>query len=139
MADVREVLRRFNEEVFGKGKVELVDELVHPDFVDHTPPERVPPDRDGLKRFVEAVHAAFSDTDASLERLVVEGEQVAWRWQMSATHTGEFMGVPASGNRIEITGNDLGVMRDGKLAEMWAEMDMLSVMTQLGAVEAPTG
>lgn len=139
MADVRELMRRFNEEVFGQGKVDLIDELVHPDFVDHAPPEGIPPDRDGLAAFVRAVHDAFTDTAATLERLVVEGEQVAWRWRMTATHTGEFMGVPASGNRIEITGNDFGVVRDGKLAEMWAEMDMLSVMTQLGAIEVPTG
>lgn len=43
------------------------------------------------------------------------------------------MGIPPCGNKVEIAGNDLGVMRDGRLAEMWGETDMLSLMTQLGA------
>lgn len=138
MADAREVLRRFNEEVFGEGRVELIDELVHEDFVDHTGVQG-PMDREGLKDFVRAVHAALSDCEATLERVVVEGDQVAWRWSQRGRHTGEFMGIPPSGNEIEVTGNDLGVMREGKLAEEWGEMDMLSLMTQLGAVESPFG
>jgi len=49
------------------------------------------------------------------------------------------MGFAPSGNVVEITGNDLAVMRDGKLVEQWAETDTLSLMTQLGAIESPTG
>lgn len=135
--EVHELLKRFNEEVFGEGRIALTDELVHPEFVDHTAVQGIPPDREGLKGFVETVHGAFGDTHATMERIIVSDDQVAWRWRMTAKHTGEFMGIAATGNEIEITGNDLGVMRDGKLAEMWSEMDMLSLMAQLGAVEMP--
>lgn len=137
MADIREVIRQLNEDVFGRGRVDLIDDIVHEDFVDHTPLQGMAADREGLKSFVQAVRGSMSDIDVRLERVVVEGDNVAWRWGMSGTHTGEFMGVPASGNRVEMTGNDLGVMRDGKLAEMWGEMDGLSLMTQLGAIQAP--
>lgn len=138
MADTHEIIMRFNQDVFGKGKVELIDELVHEDFVDHTGMEG-PMDREGLKSFVQAVHGAASDWDTTVERVLVDGDEVAWRWRMRGTHTGEFMGIPPSGNVVEVTGNDLGVMRDGKLAEQWGEMDMLSLLTQLGAIESPFG
>lgn len=138
MADAHDVLERFNEEVFGQGNVELIDELVHEDYVDHGGIQG-DMDRDGLKDFVQAVHAALSDTEATLERAVVDGNQIAWRWSMRGKHTGEFMGIPASGNVIEVTGNDIGVMRDGKIAEAWGELDTMDLMTQLGAIEPPTG
>lgn len=137
MADNREVIRRINEEVFGEGKLELIDELVHEDFVDHSAMEGVPPGRDGMKALAQMVHSALSDTDATMERIVIDGDEVAWRWSMWGRHTGEFMGIPATGNEVVVTGNDLGVMRDGKLAELWSMVDMLSVMVQLGAIESP--
>lgn len=139
MADVREVIRRINEEVYGASNVALIDDLLHEGFVNHTVMPGLPPDREGEKAFVRAVHAALSDTEATLERVLVDGDQVAWRWRMRGTHTGDFMGTPASGNRVDITGNDIGVMRDGRLTEMWGEVDMLSVMTQLVAIEPPGG
>lgn len=137
MADAREIISRLNHDVFGKGNVEIVDELLTEDYVDHTGMEG-PMDREGLKDFVRAVHAAGSGWEVDLEHVLVDGDKVAWRWTMRGTHTGEFMGIPASGNEITISGNDIGVMRDGKLAESWGEMDNLSLMTQLGAMEAPT-
>ena len=132
MADTREVIHRFNEDVFGKGNVEIIDELVTEDYVDHTGPEG-PMDREGLKQFVQLVHSAGSDWEVDVEHVLVEGDQVAWRWRMRGRHTGEFMGVPASGNDIEITGNDIAVMRGDRIAEQWGEMDMLDLMTQMGA------
>jgi steroid delta-isomerase-like uncharacterized protein len=137
--DIREQVRQINEDVYGKGNVDLVEELYHEDFFNHTAQEGIPPDRDGEKAFVQAVHAAMSDTEATMDRIVIDGDKVAWRWTMRGKHTGEFMGVPASGNRVEITGNDIGVFRDGKLAELWNEVDMYDVMVQLGAIDPPAG
>ena len=132
MADAHEIVRRLNEDVFGKGNLDIVDEILTEDYVDHTGPEG-PMDREGLKGFVRLVHAAGSDWEVQLEHVLVDGEKVAWRWRMRGRHTGEFLGVPASGNELDITGNDIGVLRDGKLAESWGEMDMLDLMTQMGA------
>ncbi|MDX1660120.1 MAG: ester cyclase [Nitriliruptorales bacterium] len=138
MADTREVIRRLNEDVFGKGNVDIVDELLAEDYVDHTGIEG-PMDREGLKAFVKTVHEAGSDWEVDLQHVLVDGDQVAWRWKMRGKHTGEFMGIPPSGNTLEITGNDIGIMEDGKLKESWGEMDMLDLMTQLGALDDPTG
>lgn len=138
-ADARELVRRINEDVYGEGRADLVDELYHEDFVNHSAQQGIPPTREGEKAFVQAVHAALSEPESTMDRFLQDGDKVAWRWTMRGKHTGEFMGVPASGNRVEITGNDIGLVRDGKLAELWTEVDMLDVMVQLGAIEPPTG
>lgn len=135
--NARELVRRINEELYGKGRVDLIEDLYHEDFVHHNPPEGVPPDRNGEKSFVQATHAALSHTEVRMDRFVQDGDKVAWRWTMRGKHTGAFMGVPPSGNTVEITGNDIGVIRDGKLAELWNEVDMYNVMVQLGAIEPP--
>ena len=135
MPNARDVVRRLVEDVYGEGKVELIDELAHEDYFETPMPEGFSPDREGLKSFVQALHAALSDVDAEVERVLVDDGQVAWRWRMTGRHTGEFMGIPASGNQIETTGNDVAVLREGKLEKRWCEQDQLSLMIQIGAID----
>lgn len=136
MPNPHDVVHRLIEDVYGEGKVELIDELIHEDYVEHPMPEGFSPDREGLKSFVQALRAALSDVDAEVEHVLVDDGQLAFRWRITGRHTGQFMGIPASGNHVETTGNDVGVMRDGKLVERWCEQDQLALMTQLGAIDA---
>ncbi len=62
---------------------------------------------------------------------------VTKRWTAKGTHKGEFMGVPASGNRIDVNGISINRIQDGKLAETWGVMDTFTLMSQIGAVPAP--
>ncbi len=135
MRDPRDVIRRLVEDVYGEGKVELIDELAHEDYFETPMPEGFSPDREGLKSFVQALHAALSDVQAQVERVLVDDGQVAWRWRMTGRHTGEFMGIPPSGNHIETTGNDVAVLREAKLEKRWCEQDQLSLMIQIGAID----
>ena len=138
MQDPHDVIRRLVEDVYGEGKVQLIDELTSEDYLETPMPDGFSPDREGLKSFVQALHAALSDVEAQVERVLVDDGQVAWRWRMTGRHTGDFMGVPASGNRIETTGNDVAVLRDGKLETRWCEQDQLSLMVQIGAIDLAT-
>lgn len=135
MPDTHDLVRRLIEEVYGQGRVELIDELIHEDYIEHPMPAGFSPDREGLKMFVQALHDALSETHAQLERAVVDDAQVAFRWRVTGKHTGEFLGIPPSHNHVETTGNDFAVMRDGKLVERWCEQDLLSLMGQLGAID----
>lgn len=137
MTDTRELIMRYSNEAHGQGKVELVDELVHEDFVNHTAPEGLPPGREGEKAYIQMVHAAASDMEATVDHLLVDGDKAAWRWTVRGRHTGEFMGIPPSGKEFEVSGNDIAVIRDGKVAELWAQWDQLGLMTQIGAIEPP--
>ena len=135
MPDARDVIQRFVEGVYGEGRVELVDEFAHEDYYEVPMPEGFSPDREGLKSFVRALHAALSDVEARVERVLVDGDQVAWRWRLTGRHTGELMGVPPSGNPVETTGNDVAVLRENKLEKRWCEQDQLSLMVQIGAID----
>jgi predicted ester cyclase len=68
---------------------------------------------------------------------VSERDIVASRWMISGTHGGPFQGVPATGRLISFVGCDFSRVVDGKVAEHWAQFDLLSVLQQIGALPAP--
>jgi len=107
---------RLQEEVFGQGKLELVDELLAPDYVSHSPgdPElrRGPED---IKEIVRAYHSAFPDITYTMEKQVCEGDMVVTRWLVRGTHRGELMGVAPSGRRIEVSGMSMDRISGGKI------------------------
>jgi steroid delta-isomerase-like uncharacterized protein len=126
---------RLQEEVFGQGKLESVDELLAPDYVSHAPgdPElsRGPED---IKEIVRAYHSAFPDINFSVEKQVAEGDMVVTRWIARGTHRGEFMGVPPSGRRIEVSGMSMDRISQGKIVENWNNWEALEMMRQIGAI-----
>ena len=111
---------RLQEEVFGQGKLELVDELLAPDYVSHAPgdPElsRGPED---IKEIVRSYHSAFPDINFAVEQQVAEGDMVVTRWIARGTHRREFMGVPPSGRRIEVSGMSMDRISGGRIVENW--------------------
>jgi hypothetical protein len=108
------------EEVFGQGKLGLVDELLAPDYVSHAPcdPElrRGPED---IKEIVRAYHSAFPDITYTVEKQVAEGDEVVTRWTARGTHRGELMGVLPCGKQIEVSGMGMDPISGGKIVENW--------------------
>lgn len=74
---------------------------------------------------------------ATIEELVVEGDMVAYRAGITATHEAEFMGIPATGEEVSVDGEGFFRIEDGKLAEACPLMDRLGMMQQLGVIETP--
>lgn len=130
------VVRRFVEEIFVKGNVDAVDKLVTSDFTPHSWGS-VPPGADSLKQAVKRVAAGLSDVSMKIEDMITEEDKVAVRLAARATHTGPFMGLPASGKSYAISETHIFHMRDGKVAEHWRDADMLGLMQQLGALPQP--
>ena len=71
-----------------------------------------------------------------IDQVVVEGDTLACRYRLQATHQGEFMGVPATGNAVVVPGMTMLRFADGKCIERWNQADMLGWLQQLGAVPA---
>ena len=126
---------RFYEEIINGGNVDLVDELLTEDFVDHEEPfPGMTPDRDGVKDFVRTMRAAFPDIRMTPEQILTDDDRVMIRYRMTGTHDGEFMGMPPTGRRIDLTGYDEARVVDGCAVEHWGAMDGTVLMQQLGVM-----
>jgi steroid delta-isomerase-like uncharacterized protein len=136
MADYKEMARRWYSEVMSEGKTEVIDELCAPDFIDHDPLPGVSADLAGLKDFVAQIRAAFPDMQVTADDLIVEGDRLAVRSTIRGTHEGDFMGIPASGKRVEVSDYDFVRFENDQAAEHWGVIDSAALMEQLGAAPA---
>jgi steroid delta-isomerase-like uncharacterized protein len=136
MADHRAIAQRWFTEVVTEGNLDAADEICGPDFVDHDPLPGTGADLDGLKEGITQIRAAFPDIQAEADDILVEGDRVAVRSTMRATHEGDFLGIPASGKRIEVANYDFVRMDGDKCVEHWGVIDSAALMEQIGAVPA---
>ncbi|MBT2441513.1 ester cyclase [Streptomyces sp. ISL-36] len=129
--------RRFFELAGAPGELGPLDEVFAEGFHDHDPTN--PQDvigMDAVRREVEEWRSGF-DFDFVIEDQIAEGDRVCTRWTWNATHTGDFMGIEATGKKVSMTGTVIHRFReDGKAVEGWWQYDLLGLMGQLGAVEA---
>lgn len=126
---------RLQEEVFGQGKLELVEELLAPDYVSHAPGDpELSLGPEAIKDIVRAYHSAFPDINFTVEKQVAEGDMVVTRWTARGTHRGEFMGVAPSGRRIEVSGMSMDRISGGRIVENWNNWEALELKRQIGAI-----
>ena len=127
------VVRRFTE-VFETGDLSILDEVLASNFVDHSPFPEQPPDREGMKQMIGMMRATFPDMAVSTDDMIAEGDKVVSRWTGTGTHQGEFMGIPATGKKVTVTGIGIDRVVDGKIVEHWEQFDAMGMMQQLGAI-----
>lgn len=132
------ITRRFLEEVFAGGNLELVDELFAPDFVLHDPsvPQEVR-GPEGIRQYVAMYRAAYPDTHFTIEDQIAEGEKIVTRWTGQGTHQGELMGIAPTGKQVTVTGIEVDRIAGGKIEETWVSYDALGMMQQLGVIPRP--
>ena len=135
--EIKLTAERIPLEVQNNGNIALIDQLMAPNFVDHTPQLGVAPTREGLKQSVTALRTAFPDVHYTIEGSVACGDEVVSRLRASGTMTGEFMGIPATGRKATWTEIHIGRGLNGLLTEHWAVIDQLGMLVQLGIVDAP--
>jgi len=93
------------------------------------------PDRvEDAKQEAANVRGGFPDLESTIEDLIAERDKVVAHWRAQATHRGEYMGIPPSGNRVDFRGISIFRIEGGKIAESWSVSDLLGMMQQLGAV-----
>ena len=96
-----------------------------------------PLDGNGWAGFMQMFTTAFPDARITVDGDISEGDVVSSRWTIRGTHQAEFQGVPATGKPVSIAGVDFSRVADGKIAEHWAQFDILGVMVQIGAMPGP--
>ena len=130
--DNKSLLRRAWDEVYGKGRLDVIEELVLDDVIAHEPDGDVRGVEE-YKRYLATYFAAFPDTSVTIEDVIAEGDKVVSRYTVRGTHKGttDEYG-PPTGKQIVIEGITLYHFKGGKLVEMWDRYDNLAVMQQLG-------
>jgi steroid delta-isomerase-like uncharacterized protein len=131
--------RRLFEEGFSQGNIDVVDEVLNPDFVCYDPNSESGEVRgaETIKNEIEYFRNAVPDLTYTIEDQIAEGDKVVTRYTVTGTHQGEFFGVAGTGERITMSGNSIDRFEDGKMVEEWPEYDLLGVMRQIGAVPVP--
>lgn len=138
-AVIGRLLRNQIEEIWGKGRVALVDATYHPDVVDHMPIPGQPKGLPAMKQVVREFRQGLPDTRMTLHRTLTKGDFGVDFWTMTATNTGRLFGNPPTGKRVEISGIDMVRVADGRIAELWHVEEMFQLRTQLGLFDATFG
>jgi steroid delta-isomerase-like uncharacterized protein len=136
----KEIVRRFYEEVFNQRNIDVIDELVHPEFINHDPTPVASRDPESMKQFIHTITQAFPDHHHAIEDLIAEGDKVVMRCTLTATHQGLFPGfleMPPTGKSICQRQIHILRVQDGKVAEHRVVRDDLTMMQQLGLMPQP--
>jgi len=125
------IFSRYLEEIWNKGNLAVVDEILTPDFVQHAPGRDVK-GLEAFKQYVMAFRTAFPDFHFTIEDQFAEGEKVVTHWTATGTHEGELMGIAATGKHITLPGTTITRFAGAKLAENLLYWDRLGLLQQLG-------
>jgi len=132
----KRIMERFTGEFLPTGDPALAEEFISPDIVMHFAGQQQQ-GRDTYLDIVAANRAALPDLVWTVEDMVAEGDTVAVRYTMTGTHRGTFAGVPATGTAVQAESMAFYRLIDGKIVEERAQLDMLSLLQQMGAVPSP--
>jgi steroid delta-isomerase-like uncharacterized protein len=119
---------RYHNDIFQKGRLEVADEILSPNFVLHNPilPEELRKGPEGTKKYASTVIAAVPDRKLVHDDILAKGDKVLFRWTLSGTNTGPLFGNPPTGKAYVATGFDLFRISNGKIAEMWQQYNFAS-------------
>ena len=132
--DNKAAIRRFIDEVINQENMDVLDQFLTPNYHDHSLQPGQPNGIEGFKQEFDMIQGAFSDQDFQIEDILAEDDKVMGRGVYRATHTGEFMGIPATGKKIAVDHMHLARMEGGKMAEHWEVVDAMGMMQQLGVI-----
>ncbi len=120
------VVRREQEELWNHtGSLDAAEVIFAPDYAE------------AAKQEAADFRQGFPDVESTIEDLIAEGDKVVARWTSHATHQGEYMGIPPTGNRVDFTGISVYRIEGGKIAQSWTAEDELGLLRQIGAVPEP--
>jgi steroid delta-isomerase-like uncharacterized protein len=134
-ASLKRVAQRLADEVFSKGDLRALDEILSEEYVNHNMPvPTIPGTKAGFKQLVKATRKAFPDVKVEVQDVVAEGDLVVFHDHVNATSVDEFFGVPPSGKPVEWTEIHFLRVVDDRIVEHWVNFDQLGILRQLGAI-----
>lgn len=137
MSSAKVKMRRILDEAFSKGDVDVLDELMTPDFINHNAPPGMDTGLAGVKRVIQVERTGFPDMRVELIRDFEDGEYVVQHVRVSGTHTGPVFGAAPTGRTISWNEIHIARVRDGRCSEHWACNDLHSLLMQVGLMKPP--
>jgi steroid delta-isomerase-like uncharacterized protein len=122
-------------DLISAGDIDGFGALLADDFTEHEEMPGLEPTREGVQAAFRDYRAAFPDLRMDPQDVLASGDKVTARVRITGTHEGPFMGMPATGRRVDV--QTIDIMRwgdDGLCHEHWGVMDQLAMMQQLGAI-----
>src|SRR6266508_920449 len=130
------IIRRYRQ-AHNQNDMAALDEIIAADSISHSALPGLPAGREGGKMPHQGSLAAFPDGRTTTDDLVAEGDKVVERFTFVGTQKGEFLGIPASGKQVRVTGMSIFRIANGKIVEHWGENDGMGLLMQLGVLPAP--
>ena len=126
---------RWFDEVWNKGRLEAIDELMAPDAAIHGLADGAGVNGTAaFKDFTARFRGAFPDIHVRVVQTVEEGDTIVSRWTATMTHTGDQLGIAPTGRQVGVTGMSISRLRDGVMVEGWNNWDSMALMEQIGAL-----
>ena len=132
--DNKALAQRWLDEVWNKGNLSFIDELIAPNYVLHDPTRPGLKGRTGIQESIAMFRRAFPDLHFTIEDQVAERDMIMTRYTVGGTHLGPLMGIPATGKHGIITGIDIYRITDGQIVEAWSNWDTLGMLQRLGVL-----
>jgi steroid delta-isomerase-like uncharacterized protein len=129
--------RRYLDELWGKGNLALVDELVDPSIVLRDPMSAEVTGIENVRQRVKEMLATFSDTSNTIHDVIVSGDRVVIRGTWRGVHRGDFFGIPGTGKPVSCEGVEVLRIKNGKVVENISYFDLYTMFQQLGALPSP--
>ncbi len=138
-ADNISLMKRWYREVWREGKNETIYELLAPDALlrGQVGPDVEVRGPEGFIAFADNIRKTFPDTEVAVEDIFAVDDKVVARWVAIGTHTGDGLGVPATGKRLRVSGITIARFENGKIVEGWDNWDRLGMLEQIGVYSAP--
>jgi predicted ester cyclase len=128
------LVRRFYDEVWNEGNVEIAEEIFAPDYVRHDlRPTRAGSGGAGMAAIAVAFRGAFPDLRMEIDLILSDDDLVAARWTSTGTFSGSWGDVSPTGAHATFSGVNIFRIRDARVVELWNHRDDLGLMEQVGA------
>jgi steroid delta-isomerase-like uncharacterized protein len=128
------MVARFVEEVWNQGNLEPIEALFHPEILGNNPPVShmyAPHNRETFTQSIVDYLTAYPDIKVTLHDIVAEDDLVMAYWTVNATHGGELMGIPPTGNSVTFSGHTMYRFVDGQVVQTWWAWDTMGMMKQI--------
>jgi len=137
-AENKQIVQRFMDECWSRGNLNAVSELVADNCRYHDPVfPSLTSGAENIKNHIEQCRNGFPDLMFTIDDTIAERDEVVIHWTGTGTHKGQFLGMAPTNKKASVTGTSINRIEGSKIAEMWSNWNLMSMMEQLGIAMAP--